>query len=79
MRQVEYHRWYLPGRTPRSKPYLSSWKMTAEEAAQRGAIRPEPTSREVREIPETPEEEAQHRLRTDTSVAAAERAKATRK
>lgn len=53
MKRVEVFRWYLPARTERGKPYLSSWHMTAEAAAARGALRPEPTSRIVRELPET--------------------------
>jgi hypothetical protein len=59
MRAVEYFLWYLPPephRGPRAKPRLSTYKMSAEDAAKRGAIRPEPTSREVRMIPETREE-----------------------
>lgn len=62
MRPVEFFRWYLPPephRGPRAKPRLSSYAMSAEEAARVGALRPEPTSREVRLIPETPEESEQ--------------------
>lgn len=62
MRTVAYYRWWLPPepwRGPRAKPRLSTYKMSAEEAAERAAIRPEPTTREVRLIPETAEERAQ--------------------
>lgn len=61
MRRVEYHRYWLPprpGSGPRAKPYLSSWPMDAEAAAKLGAIRPEPSTREVRELPETEAERA---------------------
>jgi hypothetical protein len=57
MRRVEVAFYFLPphpGR--RTKPYASSWKMTAEEAAARGAVGMVPGSLEVREIPETDEE-----------------------
>jgi hypothetical protein len=71
MKKVEVFKWYLPPRVgsgPRAKPYLSRWKMTAEDAAARGAIRPEPTSRELLAIAETPEEEKQLRRAGDTSA-----------
>lgn len=68
MKQVEYFFWFLPNANPRGKPYLSRWKMSEEEAKARGATRPDPGSREVREVPETPEEEAELRRLTDTSV-----------
>lgn len=67
MKQVEQFKWYLPGRTARSKPYLSAWHMSAADAKARGAIAPEPTSREVIMVAETPEEERELRRRTDTS------------
>ena len=59
MRSVEYYRWYMPvepWRGPRAKPRLTSYHMDAEMAAERGALRPEPNSRQVRQIPETREE-----------------------
>jgi hypothetical protein len=71
MKQVEYHLWFLPGKTPRSKPYLSRWKMTAEDAAKLGAIRPEPTSLEVRDVPETEDDRLELMRRTNTAVHAA--------
>ena len=58
MNQVEFFKWWLPpplGK-PRAKPYLSRWEMDADEAARRGAIRPEPSTRVVRQMAETPEE-----------------------
>ena len=59
MRPVEFYRWYLlpPVHAgPRAKPRLSRWKMTAATAAERGALRPEPMTREVRMLAETDEE-----------------------
>lgn len=56
MRAVEYHLYWLQPTRGAKKPYLSSWKMTKEEAEKIGAIKPEPSSREVRQIAETPEE-----------------------
>jgi hypothetical protein len=56
MKRVEVFRWYLPNANPRGKPYLSRWHMNAEEAAARGAIRPEPSSRIVRDLPDTEDE-----------------------
>jgi hypothetical protein len=67
MRQVEFFKWWLPPAKPKGKPYLSSWEMDAEQAAQRGAIRPEPSTRIVRKMAETPEEEVQLRRLSDTS------------
>ena len=52
MRLVEYSLWLLPSRGGR-KPYASSWKMTAEEAAQHGALSLVPGTTEVRVLPET--------------------------
>ncbi|HYE40270.1 MAG TPA: hypothetical protein VEB23_10080 [Ramlibacter sp.] len=55
MKQVEYFRWWLPpapGSGPRAKRRLSSWKMDATEAARHGAIGPEPSTRELRLVPE---------------------------
>ena len=65
MKTVEVFRWYLPPRAgagPRAKPYLSRWKMTAEEAAARGALRPEPATRELRDVPETAQEQLRSML-----------------
>jgi hypothetical protein len=56
MKQVEVFRWYLPNPNPRGKPYLSRWHMTAVDAAKHGAIRPEPTSRKMMEVPDSDEE-----------------------
>jgi hypothetical protein len=53
MRRVEYALWYLPPRSPRAKPYKSAWKMTAEEAAAKGAVGQVPGSVEIRLLPET--------------------------
>ncbi|MBI5277965.1 MAG: hypothetical protein HY854_16065 [Burkholderiales bacterium] len=58
MKQVEQFRWYMPPWRKGAKPHLSSWHMDAETAARMGALRPEPSTREVREIPETDEEMA---------------------
>lgn len=68
MKEVEYHHWYLPNKNPRGKPYLSRWKMSAEDAAARGAIRPEPSSREVRMHAETDAEREEQRRLTDTAA-----------
>lgn len=48
MPEIELWNWWMPARTPRGKEYLSAWKMTAQDAKLRGAIRPEPSTREVR-------------------------------
>lgn len=40
-------RWWLPPGPGRKAPYLSSWHMTAADAAQRGALRPEPSTRRI--------------------------------
>lgn len=57
MKSVEFYRWFLPPDRMNKKPRLSSWKMSAQEAQARypGAT-PEPTSREVREVPDAPGE-----------------------
>jgi hypothetical protein len=73
MKQVEMFKWWLPPAPwagPRAKPYLSSFLMTADDAAKRGAIRPEPGTRWVHMQAETPEEEAQVRRLTDTAAIA---------
>jgi hypothetical protein len=59
MRETEFFLWWLPAepwKGPRAKPRLSTYKMSAEEAAKVGAIEPQLSSREVRMIPETREE-----------------------
>jgi hypothetical protein len=53
MKRVETFRWYLPARSARGKPYLSAWHMSAQEAATRGALRADPASRILRDVPET--------------------------
>lgn len=57
MRQVEYFRWWVtaPGRP---RPYLTRFPMTAADAARYPGARPELSTREVRELPETDEERA---------------------
>lgn len=67
MKEVEFHRYWLPPPPGRKSPYLSSFVMTSEDAAKRGALRPEPSTRIVRQVAETPEEEAQQRKLSDTS------------
>jgi hypothetical protein len=71
MKQVETFQWKLPPKPwagPRAKPYISSWKMTREEAAKHGAIEPVLESRDVQLVAETPEEAAEVRQQSDTSV-----------
>lgn len=71
MKTVEHFRWYLPPKPwagPKALPYLSSWAMDAETAKRHGAIRPDPSTRTVLQVPETPEEEAQVRRAGDTSA-----------
>jgi hypothetical protein len=71
MKEVEQFRWYLPPKPwagPKAREYLSNWAMTAEEAAKHGAIRPDPSTRTVLKIAETPAEEAQLRRMDDTSA-----------
>ena len=75
-KEIEQFKWYLPAKLPRRKPYLSRWRMTAQEAAAQGAFRPELTSRMVIRIAETELEAGLHRLSTDTSPGAAARAAA---
>lgn len=58
MRTVEYARYFLPPRPGRRTPYASSWLMSPEEAAERGALRQVPGTAEIRQIPETDEERA---------------------
>lgn len=58
MRKVEFFNFLLPPDAWRKKPSPSRWKMTMQDAAKKhpGAT-PILSSREVREVPETPEEE----------------------
>ncbi|PZO17614.1 MAG: hypothetical protein DCF26_09295 [Burkholderiales bacterium] len=58
MKHVEVFTWLLPppAWTPKAKPYKSRWKMTVEEAAERGAIEPCAGTMEIRNQPETLEE-----------------------
>lgn len=53
MLQVEYFRWWVtaPGRR---RPYLTSFLMPAEQAlATYPGARPEPSTREIRQVPDT--------------------------
>lgn len=52
MKEVEYFRWWVtaPGRR---REYLTSFAMSAEEAARYPGARPEPATREVRRLPES--------------------------
>ena len=68
MREVEHFKWWLPNPNPRGRPYLSRWHMTKEDAEKRGAIAPEPHSRMVIMVPETPEERHQRMRETDTGA-----------
>jgi hypothetical protein len=57
MRQVEYFRWWVtaPGRR---RPYLTSFPMDAETAArQYPGAKPELATRQMRDLPETAEEQ----------------------
>lgn len=58
MKHVEVFTWLMPppAWTPKAKPYRSRWKMTVEEAAQRGAIEPCLNTMEIRDLPETRDE-----------------------
>ncbi len=67
MREVEFFKWWLPPPPGRKQPYLSSWVMTAQDAAQRGALRPEPSTRVVRQMAESPQEVRQVLELSDTS------------
>jgi hypothetical protein len=57
MKQVEFYFFTLPPDAWNKKPRRSGWKMSLEEAAKRhpGAV-PELLTKEVRNLPETPEE-----------------------
>lgn len=56
MKEVEYFFWMLPPDTWSKKPRRSRWRMSREDAAQRGLTEPVLSSREVRLMPETEEE-----------------------
>lgn len=58
MKEVEYFNFWMPPKTKRSKPWLTRYKMTMEEAKERFGpdVQPEPMTREVRLHHETPEE-----------------------
>jgi hypothetical protein len=52
MKEVEYFRWWVTG-PRRSRPYLTDFLMTAEEAARHyPGAKPEPATRELRFLPE---------------------------
>lgn len=70
MKEVEYFKWFMPppASQPRAKPYLTRYRMTRDEAKVAGALREEPTSREVRHIAETADEDLQLRRLSDTSA-----------
>jgi hypothetical protein len=71
MKHEELFFWWLPpapSAGPRAKPYLSRFRMSRAQAAERGALHPEISSRVVIEVAETPEEELELRQRTDTSI-----------
>ncbi|GAB3763444.1 hypothetical protein GCM10028796_16940 [Ramlibacter monticola] len=56
MRRITFARYYLPPGPGRRKPYPSTWKMSPEEAAERGATEIVQGSEEVRDVPESDEE-----------------------
>lgn len=56
MLRVAYSQFLLPPRPGGKHPHVSSWKMTAEEAAALRAFSIVPNSTEWREVPETDQE-----------------------
>jgi hypothetical protein len=52
MPEIELFKWWLPAKVweKKGKPYLSSWVMDAEQAKMHNAIRPELSTREVRQV-----------------------------
>jgi hypothetical protein len=59
MKQVEYFRWWVtaPGRR---KPYLTAFPMDADTAAaQYPGAKPDPSTRQVRRVPDTDAEKLQ--------------------
>lgn len=57
MKRTAFHRYWIP--SPTGKRKLSSWRMTAEDAAAYPGAEPDLQSVEWRDLPETPEEHAQ--------------------
>lgn len=45
---IEVWRWWMPPSVWRKREHLSTMHMTAEEARQAGALRPEPSTRATR-------------------------------
>lgn len=63
MRTVEYFRWWVtaPGR---KRPYLTNFPMPADQAlAQYPGAKPEPSTRELRQVPETDQEQRESMYR----------------
>jgi len=58
MKLVEFAYYYLPHKAG-GQPYASSWRMTAEEAARRGAVGKVPGSEQYRMMQESEEERRQ--------------------
>jgi hypothetical protein len=56
MKQVEFYNWILPPDRLNKKPRKTRRKITAEDAARYPGAVPDLTTREVRELPETPSE-----------------------
>lgn len=52
--KVERFRWWLPPRFPGGRDRVSSWRMSAEQAAKHGALRPDLDSRELVDVPDDP-------------------------
>lgn len=59
MRRIAYSKFLLPPGPGRRSPYVSGWKMSAAEAAARGAVGIVPGTTEIREEPETEDERRQ--------------------
>ena len=55
MKLVEFAHYFLPHKAG-GQPYASSWRMTADEAARRGALGKVPGSEQYRMVPENDEE-----------------------
>ena len=56
MKEVEFFRWYIPEFSS-GKLYLSRYRMSVEQAQKRfPGCKPDPRTREVWSLPETPEE-----------------------
>lgn len=54
MPEIHRYRYWLPARFPGGKERLSTWHMGEEEAKKIGALRPEPSSRQVTHVPDNP-------------------------